>query len=154
MEESVICQMCREPIWNFLCIDCIGDNVSKWIPKALSQAFTGFHSNISKHFHTATGNFEPCVSCDLLNETPICPYCYTHEVYHWLNSNDSNLSGKFNKMFFFYPFEGSEFIRSDTLPITESENKRHPDGICDRCGEYADELSIEDKESICETCNC
>ena len=151
--EAVVCQLCREPIWNFLCIDCLSKNVEKWLPKAFSQQFLKFHDSVRSHFHTlAADNYEPCLDCNLLNETPICPYCYTHEVYHWISTISPDMARNFSKIFFFYPFEGSEHIKSERGPIEEVENTKPAVGMCDNCGEYSETLQTGEGGLYCEIC--
>jgi len=150
--EAIVCQLCREPIWNFLCVDCLSDNVSKWMPKTLTESFEKFNENIRSYIHTTPDNYEPCLKCDLLNETSICPHCYTHETFHWLKTKDSELAASFSKMFFFYNFEGAELFSSNALPITESKNNPKDTGSCDNCGKESDYLNNLEGEWYCETC--
>ncbi len=151
--DAIVCQLCREPIWNFLCIDCIGKNVEEWLPKGFTQQFVKFHTTIKNHFHTMIAdNFEPCLDCRKLNETPLCPYCYTHEVYHWISASSADIARQFSKIFFFYPFEGSEFIRSEQGPIQGVMNERANVGMCDVCGEYSDILQQLNGGWLCEVC--
>ncbi len=153
VQEPIVCQLCREPIWNFLCIDCLGKNVGKWLPKDLSAEFTKFHTDLRDHFHTLVAdNYEPCLDCDTLNETPICPYCYTHEVYHWISAKNPAIASVFSKLFFFYPFEGSEHIKSEIGPIEETQNEMPGLGLCDSCGEYSELLGKANGGLYCEIC--
>ena len=153
--DAIVCQLCREPIWNFLCVDCLGKNVEQWLPRGFSHEFTKFHSEIKSHFHTYTAdNYEPCLDCNKLSETPICPYCYTHEIYHWMSGINSDMAAKFSKIFFFYPFEGSEHIKSETGPIEETRKKSKESlGMCDNCGEYSDALAMSNGGWYCEICS-
>ncbi len=151
--DAIVCQLCREPIWNFLCIDCIGKNVKEWLPSAFSQEFGQFHQSVKSHFQTyVADNYEPCLDCSKLNETPICPYCYTHEVYHWISAMNPDTARNFSKIFFFYPFEGSEYIKSERGPIEETENKKPGVGLCDSCAEYSENLEAGSGGWYCETC--
>ena len=152
-QEPVVCQLCREPIWNFLCIDCLATNVEKWLPKDLSHEFTKFHNSVRSHFHTLTAdNYEPCLDCSKFNETPICPYCYTHEVYHWISTKNQDMARNFSKLFFFYPFEGSEHVKSDRGPIEATTNTKPDLGLCDKCSEYSENLEQASGGMYCETC--
>jgi len=155
-QDAIICQICREPVWNFLCIDCISKDVGKWLPKPATHQFSKFHNEVKSHFHTLVAdNYEPCLNCEMLNESPICPYCYTHEVYHWLAQTSPDLAKSFGKIFFFYPFEGSEHIKSDRGPIEATKNAVSMVGVCDGCGEYSETLvqaATEPGGVYCETC--
>ncbi len=154
-EDAIICQICREPVWNFLCIDCLSKDVSKWLPTAFGHQYQNFHKEVKTQFHTfAADNYEPCLSCDMLSESPICPYCYTHEVYHWLAQTNPDIAKNFGKIFFFYPFEGSEYIKSDRGPIEATKNEKPHTGMCDGCTEYSENLmqATEPGGVFCETC--
>ncbi len=153
-QDAIICQICREPVWNFLCIDCLSKDVSQWLPKAFSQQFSTFHHDVKTQFHTfIADNYEPCLNCERLNESPVCPYCYTHEVYHWLATTNPDIAKNFGKIFFFYPFEGSEFIKSDRGPIEATKNVVVSPGICDSCTEYSESLlHAVGGGAFCETC--
>lgn len=152
--DPVVCQLCREPIWNFLCIDCLGENIKRWLPNDFGQQFVRFHQSLKSHFHTfIASNFEPCLDCNMLNETPICPHCYTHEAYHWISTINTDTAAKFSKIFFFYPFEGSEFVKSDSQPIDASGTQpKNGFGMCDNCGEYSDNLELAGNGWCCEIC--
>ena len=153
-QEAVICQLCREPIWNFLCIDCLSQNVEKWLPKKLVNDFNKFHQTIKSHFHTfIADNYEPCLDCRKFSETPLCPYCYTHEVYHWISPISPETARDFSKIFFFYPFEGTENITSETDPIEGYENIKTRTGFCDICLEYSELLIQSTKGWSCEGCS-
>ena len=152
MDDLVVCQLCREPIWNFLCVDCISKNVEKWLPKVFSQQFIKFHQEIKSHFQTTADNYEPCLDCSSLSESPICPHCYTHEAYHWLSAKNPKIAENFQKLFFFYPFEGSEHIKSETDPIGETQNKKIIRGFCDTCSEYSENLEQSQEGWCCESC--
>ena len=151
--EATVCQLCREPIWNFLCIDCLSKDIGKWLPQEYAEQFKEFHSTIKKYIHTTPDNFEPCLTCSLLNESPFCPHCYTHEVYHWIREVNFDLARNFSKIFFFYKFEGSEFLKSDAEPISQTINKRPLAGLCDSCLEYSEGLEEDNRGWVCEVCN-
>ncbi len=152
-KDAIVCQLCREPIWNFLCIDCLSKNIEQWLPKTFSGQFMKFHTSVKTHFHTMVAdNYEPCLDCSTMSETPICPYCYTHEVYHWMAALNTDMARNFSKVFFFYPFEGSEHLKSERGPIEEMHNKKFGFGMCDHCGEHSDSLEQSEGEWHCEVC--
>ncbi len=150
--EAVICQLCREPIWNFLCTSCLSDTVNKWMPATLVPEFNGLNNTINQYLKTTPDNYEPCLKCDRLNETALCPHCYTHEVFHWLKGRNVELAGVFSKIFFYYKFEGAELLLSNTPPLTNGKNKRESDGSCDNCGSESTYLNNLEGEWYCETC--
>ena len=154
MEGLYICQICKEPIWNFLCIDCLKEDISKWLPTRIAPVFKEFHSNFSSYFRSMTSH-GLCMHCKSMKNKPVCPYCYTNEIYHWLKREDSDLASRFMKLFFF-DFGGSGFaenVRMDNLvPITGEGEDGKDSGICDECGEYSEELDLKEGSWVCRAC--
>jgi len=149
LTEATICQLCREPIWNFLCTECLGNKVEQWIPKTLSHDFTEFHQGLQQYFHTTPDNYEPCLKCQLLSEKPICPHCYTTEVFQWMVRVDPATARNFGKIFFFYNFEGTETTSDAVMEVKEKEGDI---GICDNCGDNSSNVRETDWGWFCETC--
>jgi len=150
-----LCQICKEPIWNFLCVDCLERQIKRWLPVSLSSDFEKFHHVFSRHFRSVLSEPEYCMHCKSEKDKPVCPYCYTNEVYHWLGSKDISLAARFINIFFF-DFEKSGFkdpVRMENLiPITEDEGAEKEAGICDECGEYSEELSPTESGWVCKGC--
>lgn len=152
-----VCQICKEPIWNFFCPDCLADDIKKWLPAQLSQPFSAFHNHFSGYFRSNLNSaFNWCLNCKTQKEASVCPYCYTNEVIYWLKDQNPQLANKFAQLF---PFDfekigHKEFFRTHHHPITDTEDlpERKRFGICDSCGEYSDELVSKDGEWVCEEC--
>lgn len=146
-----MCKICKEPIWNFICIDCIARDVKRHFPAKLLNSFTRFHRNLHRHFHSATDRFMPCLTCKLSNAPAICIPCYMNEAQSWAKAH--GLMGMVGKKFSFdFTRLERELREHNALPITESENFREKSGLCDMCGEYSDSLMLVDSEWICEEC--
>lgn len=149
-----ICQICKEPIWNFFCPDCLAGDVKKWLPEGMTRKFEGFHKQFSGYFHSNldTG-FNWCLKCRSLKEASICPYCYTNEVIYWLKSLDAAMANRFAHIF---PFDfdkiGHKALLKTINPPIDTEVKSHQFGICDSCGEYSDELECVEGEWVCSGC--
>ena len=62
------------------------------------------------------------------------------------------MARNFSKIFFFYPFEGSEYIKSERGPVEATKNKKPGVGMCDNCGEYSETLEQSDGGWCCEIC--
>jgi len=150
-----VCQICKEPIWNFFCPDCLATDIKKWLPVSLASQFDAFHKHLLSYFHSGLNNaFNWCLNCKTLKEASICPYCYTNEVIYWLKDKNVSLANKFAQLF---PFDfekigHKEFFRTHIHPITDKAPLNMQFGICDCCGEYSDELVNIDGEWVCEKC--
>ena len=152
-----LCQICKEPIWNFLCTDCLADGVKSWLPDHFLDAFEKFHQTFSFHFRKSPseGQAERCIHCKKEREFVMCVFCYSNEVHHWLLRINEQAAKQFADLFDFdfERFGRDEFVRPDQIrPITEMENPRVDFGICDECGEYADELHPVDGMMLCREC--
>lgn len=155
MKESLsLCQICKEPIWNFLCIDCLERHIKRWLPVKLSSDFEKFHNTFSRYFRSFL-NSEYCMHCKSYKDKPVCPYCYTNEVYHWLKGENRDLAFMFMNVFSF-DFERSGFeepVKMENLiPISENREIQRQSGICDECGEYSEELGRTENGLSCTGC--
>ena len=150
-----VCQICKEPIWNFFCPDCLAQDIKKWLPSTMATSFLNFHSHFSGYFqNNPNSSFNWCLKCKTLKEASVCPYCYANEVIYWLKESSPNLANKFSQLFP-YDFERlghKELMRSNIGPVTEEKKERTQSGICDMCGEYSDNLKDKNGEWVCEEC--
>lgn len=152
-DSLVICKMCKEPIWNFFCVDCLAKDVKGVIPENLSDKFQLFHSNIVRHFghdmHT-----EPCVNCHKENEVSVCPYCYSNEVFYWLLRADPIAAKRIMRMLpVFKHHYPREFINMNMVDaITQTGTSRKEEGVCERCGVFSENLTETDTGWVCEDC--
>ncbi|HKZ45298.1 MAG TPA: hypothetical protein VJ343_01180 [archaeon] len=157
-EETVICRMCLEPIFNFICVDCLGDTVSNWLGSArpeLSGEFQTFHKQLLKYIRSDNGS-EKCIKCKTTNDAVMCPYCYQQEVFWWVFNKDINLSRTFARLFNF------DFLGVGYLPRVKTRNlepvilvdRREASDInmCDSCDQTSDDLKEKDGSWLCESC--
>ena len=149
-----MCQICKEPIWNFFCPDCLSRNIKKWVPENIRSSFEGFHKQFTAYFESNLDNaFNWGLKCKGLREASICPFCYMNEVIYWLKSVNTRLANVFARLF---PFDfdkiGHKALLKTINPPIDSEIKSMQVGICDTCGEYSDELECEEGEWICSDC--
>ncbi len=159
MEETVICKLCFEPIFNLLCINCMSKSISSWLsslnPK-LSKEYKKFHKKILKKF-SSEENVEKCIKCRENIDTALCPYCYANEVFWWLFYRDIKVAQRFVKLFNF-DFFGAGYLPDDykkrelkEVIITDKEEIAQ-EGICENCGEYSEDLKEKNGLWLCEVC--
>lgn len=154
-----ICQICKDPVWSFICPDCLGKDIREWLPKGLSEKFSGFHNFIVKSFSPRTYKpiFVPCIKCKRKTVATICPFCYIAEASQWLKEINADLAAKLVKLLplandWEISEKGGCIWKEGFKPITEMECERTDFGICDECGEYSDELVLESKRWVCRDC--
>ncbi len=153
-----LCQICKDPVWSFICPDCLGKGIGEWLPKNLSRRFSGFHSFLVDSFSPKTYKpvFVPCIKCKRNTVATICPFCYTTEAFHWLRFENLYLATKLSK---FLPFTkewncetGECIVKANPRPVTETNCKIVQFGVCDECGEYSEELVNDNREWVCGGC--
>lgn len=158
MEETIICKMCLEPIFNFICIDCLKNSFSNWLatknPKLIDE-FQNFHNNLLRSF-SSDENQEFCIKCKQTIDTVLCPYCYSKEVFWWIFSKDVKLSSEFSKIFNF------DFLGTGYLPTIKARNlepiliikgrEKTDINICENCEQPSDNLKELNGEWLCESC--
>ena len=154
MEETTICRICLEPIYNFICVDCFAEQIEKILPERLKFSFNKFHNSLKENFST-NENLELCLKCRQQKDVAICPYCYFKEVFLWVVERDENYAEKIAEIFNFN-FEKTEFRKSIKVknwePIIISESNEEFDfNVCEICGEPK-ELRKIDGKWVCETC--
>jgi len=156
--EVSICQICKDPIWSFICPDCLAKDISDWLPRPLSAQFSRFHSNFSSYFHLNLDTaFQHCLNCKTSSEATICPFCYITEASSWLKSKKPRYAKRLLKML---PL-GSDWKiterdgcvwRNGFKPLIENKSPKREFGICDECGEYSDGLTLVNGEWVCREC--
>ncbi|MFH1294485.1 MAG: hypothetical protein ABIH90_00910 [Candidatus Aenigmatarchaeota archaeon] len=91
-----------------------------------------------------------------MKESQVCAFCYINEFISWANHTDSALAEHMRKSFVFSferkgEFDG--FFRNTRLePLTQTRCERESFGLCDNCGEYADELVPSNGAWLCSDC--
>jgi len=145
--EAIACNICKEPAWNFMCMDCVSKDIKEFLPKDLKNPFQGFHKGFYSHFDSSLlvlNGSVYCVKCKSTKESPICPQCYANEAFNWIEDKNPSIAKRFSQIFSFSnPLDSS----------VENRKDREEDmGICDECGEYTDELVLSDGEWVCREC--
>ncbi len=149
-----VCQICKEPIWNFFCSDCLADDIKHSLPGGLQTGFASFHRQFTGYFHSNLDTtFNWCLNCKTLKEASICPYCYGNEVVYWLKAHSPGLAKRIIRLlpWDFGRVKTEAPVNPDIEPI-DTEVKRTQFGICDGCGEYSDGLESKEGEWLCEDC--
>lgn len=158
MEETVICRLCLEPIYNFICVNCLGKSVSRWLSKMSSSLLSGFqkfHNFLLNNF-SSDQNHEFCIKCKNTIDTVICPYCYVKEIFWWVFDEDTTLAKKFAKQFN-YDFMGLGYLpnlktRNLMPPAIVVKGERSDIGICESCGQVSYDLKEKNGSWLCESC--
>ena len=158
-----ICQMCKEPVTNFICPNRLAMSIRDWLPDKLTGKFSKFHSTLMSYFSSDRCDFRyqrsHCetknILCTEKDQSRLCAFCYIAEVYEWLKNNNKSLAEQFLQVFSLgyqkvrYRLEG-KIVRH---PIIETDLWKTDSGICDECGEYSDELKRNNGEWICNACH-
>ncbi len=155
-----MCQICKDPVWSFICPDCLSKDIGEWLPKGLSKSFKEFHRFLVDSFSPKAYKpiFVPCIKCKRKTVATICPFCYTTEVFQWLRNVNSELA---KKLIGLIPMSGDWKIsedggcvwREEPRPVTETGCARTDYGICDECGEYSEELHSVNRKWVCSDCS-
>lgn len=146
-----ICQLCKEPVWNFICPDCIAHGIKDFLPSNFVVGFTKFHQSFLSHFRNGGLPMNTCLECKS-KELTVCPYCYTHEVHSWLGKRNKSMATQFMNIFSFGFNDKPSHLPVGTEPIS-TDVSREDFGICDECGEYTEELVLLGGEWVCKGCS-
>ena len=150
--------MCKDPIWSYICPDCLGTDIMNWLPSYLAKGFAEFHNHFLTHFSiNKDPTFENCIKCGSPTEANICPFCYIVEAFHWLREKDENLARSLYKML---PLSHDWRVthlhgcvwKEGYRALDEVIADKTEQGICDECGGYSDRLALVNGEWICSRC--
>ncbi len=151
-----ICKICKEPVWSFICSDCLATDLKRSISKQAGQAFSDFYRNFLFHFHSDIDtSFDFCLRCKALRPTDVCTFCCINEAVSWLKAEQPAAAHSLERNFVFhFHNEGfkSFFVNRRFLPITKMACNPQSEGMCDSCGEYAEILLEHDGEWLCNDC--
>ena len=161
--RAAICHICKDPIWSFICNDCLSSDIKNWLPVPLSKEFESFNHFFNQHFSgplAINAKFENCIKCNEKRSATVCPYCYISEACQWLEPRNRILTKKLVRMLPKFPeckiTREGEFVCKVDENVNKIEtdifNKKTRFGICDKCGEYSEELYYNDACWICEGC--
>jgi len=158
--QVAVCQICKYPVWSYICPDCLSREIGKWLPRELSSEFTKFNRSFLSHFRSFESNLTQtrCIRCRTMKETTLCSFCYVAEAFHWLHEKNMDLA---RTLFMALPLDsslkatsGMRTMRSqwsETEPISYEE-KESEEGICEECGGYSQETANVNGKWICESC--
>jgi hypothetical protein len=157
-KETVVCKLCLEPIYNFICVNCLHNSVLKWLSSKklnIKSKFEEFHRNLADHF-SSIENKEFCIRCRKVSDTAICIYCYSKEIFWWLFEKNKLLAKEFSKVF------NLDFLGTGYLPgiktrnlepiITYYENPKLDFNLCENCSQVSDNLKEINGAWLCESC--
>lgn len=153
--DLVLCKMCKEPIWNFLCIDCLADDIKGVLPSHLTQSFRKFHHDLKRYFYNRNhGTY--CIRCGKPNPVAICPYCYLNEAGNWMMGMDQILAKRLLRLIppfrHKHDFPNQMISMKFTEAIEGLENGKEHSGLCDRCGEFSEGMRETEGGWLCESC--
>jgi hypothetical protein len=146
--DLALCKMCKEPIWNFLCVDCMGKDVRKVLPEGLLKDFDLFHRRIVESFHSFYDHTF-CLKCRHENPVVVCPYCYVKEMLSLFSGKEPILAKKVARLI---PYFRHPYRKEDARAITELHNGKTAYGMCDECGECSESLERRGNGWVCEGC--
>ena len=173
--ETMICRICLEPVTNFICTDCLFNNIGKWIslnsltPKTedeLKLLVAGKHASV-RRILSEDANVTFCVSCHKQVGEVACPCCYLHEMHSAIRSANPEMAKKFEKEFNFdfvfhhgmlqlnlwEAIHGRLMSSKDFRPIIIQDSEYSKDtNTCDECGGESEDLAESNGKWLCETC--
>jgi len=145
--HATICQICKEPIWTFICPDCLARDIGRWLPQELSSDFLEFSRKLTGHFSRFfSGDWMPCIHCKDIKEASICTFCYVKEATEWLKERNDGFAEKLGAMMSLAAKTGGFH------PITETRKDEVDEGICEMCGIFSNELLFREGRWVCREC--
>src|SRR2546425_12852444 len=104
MKETTICRLCLEPVQNFICMNCLFEDVSKWISgkKNVDKMVLDVskkHEYLKNFVSSDFGTF--CIMCKKFVREIACPCCYLYEIFLVIKNQDGRLAKEFEKFFNF-----------------------------------------------------
>lgn len=150
------CVLCNEPIWSFICMDCVSDGVRSWLPSRLAPAFERFQAGLSEGLQREERL--QCVRCGRAKPVAMDWYCSMNEMAQWLQHENPQLGDQLLKLLPFQdslasPLHGVR-LKPTVKPLGDGDApfERREFGLCDECGEYCDELQGIANEWVCGRC--
>ncbi len=154
--QMAICQICKYPVWSFICPDCIAKEIGRWLPRGLSSEFRGFSRSLLRHFESFESSLTKvrCLKCRSLKEADLCSFCYIAEIFSWLQAKNRELA---KTVFMALPVDvgsGISTKANGTRAITaiSFEESLTDEGICEECEEFSERTSMINGRWVCEAC--
>ena len=157
--QLAVCQMCKDPVWSYICPDCLTKEIFGWLPGKLSSDFRKFSRSLISCFTSFESNMTKlvCIRCHSAREVTLCPFCYIAETIQWLKGKSKNLAGILSMML---PLENdweisksSGCIWKDGIKPIAYEEEERDEGICEECGEYSEETRHFEGRWVCGSCS-
>jgi hypothetical protein len=153
--QLAICQICKYPVWSYICPDCLAKEIGGWLPRGLSVEFRKFSRSLLRHFSSVESNLTQvrCIRCRQKKEATLCSFCYIAEAFAWLHERSSRLA---KTLFMALPADLGAGVSSGLRPWKEIkpisyEEGLAGEGICEECGEFS-ETKMADGRWVCESC--
>ncbi|UCG95678.1 MAG: hypothetical protein JSV92_01350 [archaeon] len=99
--EGIFCALCLEPVTNFICVECLGEEIKKILAfkkSGLTDEFRDFHENLVEHF-SFFHNKDVCIKCRNVITVDICVHCYINEVIELVSGKDKKLEDEIRSYF-------------------------------------------------------
>ncbi len=168
--ETVICRLCLEPIYNFICIDCFLQAVERWLKLKHREDMIPLveqrHREL-KHMLSSDFNTGFCLKCKQAVKEWACPCCYLYEIYTTIKGNDADLGKEFEQLFnydfqyrhgytqltFWQSLNRQLLSTRNFKPLLLIDRKNTTErGICENCGQESEMLKQQNGQWICEGC--
>ena len=101
-KEEGTCVQCNRVISNPICISCLRQQVEDWLIDTKPMLISKLNKKTEKmneHESVPADHDVSCVKCG--NDITVCYDCYIAEISKMMNVRDSELVGKFNRIFRF-----------------------------------------------------
>jgi hypothetical protein len=107
--DLAVCQICKYPVWSYICPHCLAKEIAAWLPSRLSSDFRKFSRSFLGHFASFESNRTRvrCIRCRRMEEATVCSFCYISEVFSWLQERNRKLA---RTLFMALPLDASSRI--------------------------------------------
>lgn len=146
-----MCKMCKEPLWSFICSDCIAADLRSFLPARIAKDFGSFYKAFYVGFNSSGDtSFDTCLHCHAEKESSVCTFCFVNEICSWMKLRD----GKLRSFMFHFEHEkfSSSLFNDRWIPISRFMCDQRLEGLCEACGEYWEELACSDGRWVCADC--
>ena len=99
--DNTVCVLCHETVTNFICVECLGEDIKKILKfekSELFKDFINFHEKTVEQF-SFFHNKNVCIKCRNIITVDICMYCYINEVLELVSEKDKKLEREIRSYF-------------------------------------------------------
>jgi hypothetical protein len=156
MEGIPVCRICKDPVWSYICPECLAKDIRNWLPQRLRARFAAFSQAFVEHFSGHGQNPRiNCIKCGARSPANVCPFCYVTEMHEWLAENGE--PGMAHVLAGMLPSGRGRSGRGHDSwngiePITDTRGEQYDEGMCEECGEFSEELEHVNGEWVCRSC--